>query len=286
MTATTVRRIMLGRRLRDLRKSVGLSGRAAAAEVRRTQSTLSGWETGAEEIDINILRSLVTHVYGADAQTLTSMEFLLEEPDSSGQWDADGIQLGPQLAGLFSLETDAELIQMLGIELIPGMLQSENYARYLYELRAIRSPEEIRRFVALRVARKQRIVSGDLATDAMVSEAALIRAAYLGGDQLDTLAAMAAQDNVTLRMIPLRAGVHDVPGHFTIVTLPPHLLPPFLYTETPTGGSLIEDHGLVQEMSRLYKELTELADASGGSPDETIRVIRHLIEKGPRTDGS
>src|SRR5262249_25259473 len=80
-----VRRIIAGRRLRVLRVGKKLSGRAAAAEVHRAPSTLSAWETGQELIDINILRNLVTHVYGADRTTLASLEDLLynEESDIS-----------------------------------------------------------------------------------------------------------------------------------------------------------------------------------------------------------
>ncbi|MGH3992791.1 MAG: Scr1 family TA system antitoxin-like transcriptional regulator, partial [Pseudonocardiaceae bacterium] len=95
---------------------------------------------------------LVERLYGADEATLTALEELREEASKRGWWST--YRLPKWLAGYVGLETDAVSLRCLDIEIIPGLLQTEQYMRRLFTLSAPPPAKEIDRLVRARLQRQ------------------------------------------------------------------------------------------------------------------------------------
>ncbi|MGH3990354.1 MAG: DUF5753 domain-containing protein, partial [Pseudonocardiaceae bacterium] len=220
---------------------------------------------------------LVERLYGADEATLTALEELREEASKRGWWST--YRLPKWLAGYVGLETDAVSLRCLDIEIIPGLLQTEQYMRRLFTLSAPPPAKEIDRLVRARLQRQGRLSGPDaLQLSAVVSEGALVRCARdeaVAGTQLAQLLERAAWPNVDLRVLPFDLGLHVGTGPFTVLAFPDHLLPDAVYQEYAVGGHIIDDPSVVARLATLFDELRgQSLDA-----DESLAMIAQLVNR-------
>jgi transcriptional regulator with XRE-family HTH domain len=255
--AGTVRRRRLGIELQRLREAAGVSRMAAASAIGCSLARIGHIESGRNAPSKSDLVVLLHHLYGADDATLATLEDLREEASKRGWWSTYG--LPEWLAAYVGLETDAVSLRCLDIELIPGLLQSEQYMRKLYALSGPTSAKEIDRRVAARLQRQDRL-SGPNALElvTVVSEGALERCARdadVASSQLEQLLERAQWSNVDLRVLPFDLGVHVGTGPFSVLTFPNQLLPDAAYQEYAVGGHVIDDPPVVARLTTLFDEL-------------------------------
>lgn len=266
----------LGRELSDLRAAAGLRQEDAGAFVERTQPRITQIErgTGKGIVDLALLRALAT-CYNATPATLARLLRLRDNAKKSG-W-VDTYDLPGWLADYVRLEADAALLRESQLELIPGLLQTADYARALHRLRDIYSDREVNHRVEIRMQRQKRLTGQDpLRLETVVSEAALLRClgcGDMGRAQLHQLADRAQWPNVDLRVIPLRSGLHvSLTGMFVLLDFPDDLMPPMVYQEYPVGGHLIDAADVVSQMLTLFSELRGLALGA----DESLVLLAEL----------
>ena len=142
------------------------------------------------------------------------------------------------------LEAEAASIRTYEIQLVPGLLQTEAYARALFET-AVNAPEEVESAVEIRRSR-QEILRGDNPPRywAVLGEAALER--MVGGpgimrDQLWYLTEISELRNVTIQVIPAHTGAH--PGMstpFVILSFPDRADPEVTFVDYLTGALYLE----------------------------------------------
>lgn len=276
MAGPTVRRIQLGAELGRLRVAAGVSRLEAAAAIGCSEPRIGHIETGRNTPGKSELIVLVDRVYGADEATLAALEELREEASKRGWWST--YRLPKWLAGYVGLETDAVSLRCLDIEIIPGLLQTEQYMRRLYTLRAQPTGKEIDRLVGARLQRQGRLSGPDaLQLSAVVSEGALERCARdtaVAGAQLAQLLERATWPNVDLRVLPFDLGLHVGTGPFTLLTFPDQLLADAAYQEYAVGGHIIDDASVVARLATLWDELRGQSLAT----DESLTMIAQLAK--------
>jgi transcriptional regulator with XRE-family HTH domain len=280
MAGPTVRRIQLGIELERLRVAAGVSRPNAAAAIGCSEPRIGHIETGRNAPSKSDLIVLVSRLYGADEETLTTLEELREEASKRGWWSTYG--LPKWLVGYVGLETDAVSLRCLDIEMIPGLLQTERYMRRLYALSAPPSSKEIDRLVDARLQRQNRLRGPDaLQLSSVVSQGALERCSRdktVAANQLAQLIDRATWPNVELRVLPFDIGLHVGTGPYSLLAFPDHLLPDAAYQEYAVGGHIIDDPSVVDRLATLFDELrSQSLDAR-----ESLAMITQLAEHTPK----
>ncbi|AQS70793.1 helix-turn-helix transcriptional regulator [Streptomyces pactum] len=220
-----VRRRKLGAELRALRTSAGITSGEAARLVGWHQSKVSRIETGtsgAKPADVRILLD----AYGVDDDQLRELLVMLAGSDDAGGrnhwWHAYRGVLPPTYRDFISLESQASAMRTLETTVVPGLLQTPEYARAVTRAAADGLPEErLDTLVEVRLARQDVLrAQPPLRLSAVLDEAVLRR--EVGGPgvmarQLARLVEAARLPHVRLQVLPFAAGAHiGVTGPFVI----------------------------------------------------------------------
>ncbi|HEY1919997.1 MAG TPA: helix-turn-helix transcriptional regulator [Streptosporangiaceae bacterium] len=251
-TGSTVPRRQLGRYLRELRNKQRLTVRAAAVKLEWSEAKIWRIETGQTS-----LRSLdveaVCRVYGAPADLTEALMGLAKETKAKGWWQAYGDVVPEWFDVYIGLEEAASIISTYESELVPGLLQSEDYARTVIKAGHHEdTDDEIDRRVRLRMERQAlvRRVTSPPQLRVMLNEGILRRpvgsSAVMVG-QLNQLAETAELPNVSLRVVPFSAGMHQglLTGPFVVLRFPVNAdgrdsEPPTLYADSITGALYLD----------------------------------------------
>lgn len=204
-----VSRLQLGRELRQLREAAGLSRDVAAAELECGVSKISKIETGKATLRAAEVRALL------DRYGVTDREGVLRLARDARRRSTHRV---PDWAKTFvGMEADAAEIRTYQTELVPGLLQTEEYARVVTQAaEPTRDPREVERLVAARIERQQRLYSeGAPLIWAILNEAVIRR--QVGdtetiGRQLEHLIVLGADPNITIQVLPFSAGAHPAMG--------------------------------------------------------------------------
>lgn len=275
-----LRRRQLGTALFVLRSAAGKTQADAATELDCARPHISQFENGTRVPRKSELRDLC-ELYGA-ADKLPELEELRQQANQRGWWAAH--HLPEWLQHYLSLETDAATIRCFVLELVPGLVQTADYARESY-LRHGTDPRDVTRYVAARMERQRRIGTAGQQLTVVMSEALLHRTRAMGSvgaDQLRFLASACGMAGVDIRVVPFVVGWHaSVAGSFTLFDFPldqtgTPLVDPVAYLEYPGGGHLSDDPALVDSLNRMYSELCQQALGQA----ESEKLIRQWVTSG------
>ncbi|MFJ3446139.1 helix-turn-helix domain-containing protein [Streptomyces sp. NPDC086081] len=247
-----VRRRKLGAELRALRTAAGLTSGEAARLVGWHQSKVSRIETGTSGVKPADVRLLLDAYDVADTQLRELLTMLAGSDDSGGRhhwWHAYRGVLPPTYRDFISLESQASTMRTLETTVVPGLLQTPEYARAVTRAAVEGLPEDrLDTLVEVRLAR-QDVLRADppLELSAVLDEAVLRR--EVGGPgvmarQLERLVEAARLPQVRLQVLPFAAGAHiGVTGPFVI----------FSFSSTSDLDVVVLDH----LTSSLYLERKE-----------------------------
>ncbi|MBD0707248.1 MULTISPECIES: helix-turn-helix domain-containing protein [unclassified Streptomyces] len=282
-TGSTVPRRQLGRNLKELRNRARLTVRAAAKKLEWSEAKMWRIETGQTP-----LRSLdvqaMCQVYGAPPDLTEALMGLAKETKARGWWHAYGDSIPEGFDVYVGLEEAAESVSVYGSDLVPGLLQTDGYAREIIRthIRGIGDADLDGR-VRLRIERQALLtrVTDPLAVRVVLGEAVLRRS--VGGPevmarQLAHLVYVAGLPNISLRVVPFAAGMHlgVVTGPFVILRFPltgdgVATEPPTVYADGYTGGLYLDKEGEVKQYDTAFDGIWE------ASLDE--QASRHLISE-------
>jgi transcriptional regulator with XRE-family HTH domain len=284
---STVPRRQLGRYLRDLRGKAGLTVRAAARELERSEPTLWRIESGlvgVRSLDVEQMCRL----YGADEDMTKALMALARETKAKGWWQAYG-DVVPEWFDLFvGLEAAAVRITWYESDLVPGLFQTEGYARALVQLdHEDAGRDEIDRWVQLRIGR-QAILRRPIDPPALrVALRESVLRCSVGGpavmaEQLRRLAEVSGLSNVSLRIAPFSAGLHPgmMSGPFGVLRFPVNgggleSEPPTVYADVYTGAIYLDKPHEVARYDRAFEAIWETSLDEGASRD----LIRQAAEE-------
>jgi transcriptional regulator with XRE-family HTH domain len=286
---STVPRRQLGRYLHDLRVKTGLTARAAARELERSEPTLWRIENGhtaTRSLDVEQMCRL----YGATADMTKALMALAKETRARGWWQAYGDVVPEWLDLYIGLEAAATRIDWYESELVPGLFQTGDYARALIREHAPdKSDSEIDRRVELKLARQailRRPVDPPLLRVAL-REPMLrcpVGGARVMAGQLDRLAEASELPNVSLRLVPVATGLHSgmLSGPFEILRFPVNghgeeSEPPTVYTDIYTGALYLDKPHEVNRYDQAFGKIWKTA-----LDDEASRALIRESAEGLR----
>lgn len=272
-----LRQAQLAKTLQQLRLAAGLGIDQVASVLGCSRSRVSHLESGRNvphKTDVLVLAPL----YGVPERT-EELVALWEAANAKGWWDA--YRLPRWMQTLVGLENDSVRIRCWALELVPGLAQTEDYARDLL-VRQQNPPEGVERGVKLRMERQKNLERGQVFT-MVFSEALVHRTAHMnaiGRAQLNHLVKMADRYNVQIRVVPFSAGAHwSMAGSFTLMEFPPDVqLGTVAYRQGADQSDLTDD---AVDVAKLEVAFAANLDAALGQ-DATVDLIKGVLQaRGP-----
>ena len=277
----TVRRRRLALELRRLREAARLTCEEVAEHLECSASKISRVETGRVSVSPRDVRDML-ELYGVPADQRESLVQLARDSRQKGWWHAYSDTMQPQMATYIGLESAASEIRIYEVSLIPGLLQTEDYARAIIRAGMVNSPaEDIERRVSLLMARQPAVVRDDPPKVwAVLDEAALRR--RVGGSglmrlQLEHLLAQAALPNVAVQVIPFAGGAHPAMGRpFIILVFPERVDTDVVYLEDLTSALYLEDVAEVDRYNVFFNHLRATALSFDDSAALMTSVLKEM----------
>ncbi len=198
-----------------------------------------------------------------------------------GWWDAFTDATTDEYSALIALESDAESERHFAPIILPGLLQTEEYALAITRASLLMAPPgEIARLSQVRMKR-QEVLTRDKPFElhVVIDQSVLLR--KVGSPetmrgQLAHLVEMAGRPNVTLQVLPLEAGPHlALTGVFTIVRFPEKIAFEIVFVENMTSDLFIEDENDVYRYGLAFDRLLELALEE----DKSIALISRIADE-------
>ena len=277
----TMRRRRLAAELRRLREAAGLTQEEVAGRLEWDPSKLSRIENRQVGIIARDLRKLLD-LYGVADEPLREGYFAMaREGKQRAWWQSFGDVIPSEYGTLIGLETEAVTISSYEQELIPGLLQTADYARSV--IRAFRpddTADQIARRVEVRMARQEVFTRDDPPRLwAVISEAVVRRA--VGGQavmaaQLRALASERDRPVVTVQVLPFSAGEHPaMAGSFVILDFPDPE-PSAVYLENASSALYLERLTDVQRYAGMFRFVQAAALGPKESRDMLIAAAQEL----------
>ncbi|MFB7470961.1 helix-turn-helix domain-containing protein [Kitasatospora sp. NPDC056184] len=281
MDSPTVLRRRLGSELRRLRERTGLQAKAAADTLRFSATKISRIESGQTTLKESDVRALL-ELYGVtDEAELRQFISLTRRSTQRGWWHDYGDALPDWFQTYVGMESDAARIRAYEIELVPGLLQTADYARAIFRISpSAPSADEIERRVKLRIQRQEIFHRADPPSVRTILNEAVLRRP-IGGphvmrDQVLHLIELAEKYDVAIQVLPFTAGTHasmsmafhilsfaDVPGDV-------------VYVEALTSSLYMERESDIAHHELVFARLSE----SAMSPQDSLSWMQNLATEG------
>jgi hypothetical protein len=273
-----VRRRRLGAKLRALRGELTLDEVADRSGGEFVSSKLSRIETArsaAKSKDIDTLLDLYVEL-GRDVtdELRAALLTLTKEGAQRGWWHSYRGVLTPVYEDLISLEAEAETVSSWQLGVVPGLLQTGEYAREIIRATAMSEAVEARvdALVEVRLARQAVLTREDpLVLWSIVAEQSLRSTSEVDGlmhDQLGRLLSMGRRPNVNIQVLPSHAPLHvGQLGSFTVLGFGPHADLDVVHTEGLTSALYVEEREQVAAHRDAWQRLTSAALSVEASAD-------------------
>jgi transcriptional regulator with XRE-family HTH domain len=264
-----VLRILLGAQLRRLREAKGITLEDAGHVIRASHSKVSRLEGGRVAFKDRDVADLFIYYGVTDQAQIQTLRGIAARANSRGWWHDYSDIVPSWFEEYISLEEAATQISGYEVQFVPGLLQTEEYARAV-TLLAYSNPKEINRRVSLRMARQARLSGAEqVSLGVVIDEAALRRP--IGGRsvmraQLAHLVEMSKRPNVTIQVLPFKVGGHAAAGGpFSVLHFAESDLSDIVYLEQLSTAQYLDKPDMVGKylavMERLRLEAATPADS-------------------------
>ncbi|MGH3912102.1 MAG: helix-turn-helix domain-containing protein, partial [Pseudonocardiaceae bacterium] len=274
--------------LRDLRNRSRLTVRMAARQMEWSEPKIWRIETGhtgMRSLDVEAM----CRIYGAPPDLTEALMALARETKARGWWHSYGDVIPEYFDVYVGLEEAASHLAGYQAELVPGLLQTEDYARTVIQADNPGVDEaEIERRVSLRMARQTLLtrVTAPPVLNLVLNETILHRP--IGGTaimvrQLERLTEAGALPTVSVRVLPFTVGLHRgvMSGPFVILRFPlngngQETEPPTVYAEGLTGALYLDKPHEIERYDAAFSNMWESALDESASQELITRVAREL----------
>nr|WP_197973005.1 helix-turn-helix transcriptional regulator [Streptomyces gossypiisoli] len=264
--------------MQELREAAGLKREEAARVLRVAPATVRRMETAEVALRIPYLQILLP-AYGVPEDEVTAFVTLAEEANQPGWWQRFSDVLPDWFSLFVSLEGAARLIRSYEPHFVPGLLQTEDYARAVLEAGTIGQSggtEMIERHVSLRMARQELLRRPDAPHLWVIMDETVLRRPVctrreVMGAQLDRLLEAAESDRVTLQVAEFAGGPH--PGTyapFSLFRFAEPELPDMVFTEYLTGALYLDSRSEVSTHLEVLDHMTAYA----ASAQRTKKILQ------------
>lgn len=286
-TGSSVARWRLGDELRKLRTENDVTLEQAAKHIERSRQTLWKIETGKPGATIkNLELNALCDLYQAPTEVRQFLFALAEITRVKGWYQKFADLLPPNFDMYIGLEEGASELCNYESELVPGLIQTEDYAREVVRvpwMTGVPGTREIERRVKMRLRRQDILIRDDpepVKLDVVLNEAVLRRP--VGGptvmtEQLHHINELGSLPNVSVRVIPFDAGLHEgiIAGPFVIVRLPGDN-PTVVYVDAFTGMLFYDQDKEVVRYEASFLEIRKLSLAQQASRELITQVAEEF----------
>ncbi|MFD5032320.1 helix-turn-helix domain-containing protein [Streptomyces sp. NPDC058220] len=268
-SAPTIGQLVLSRQLRALREQAGLSREQAGKLLHITAATIRRMETAEVGLKIPYVQILLP-AYGVSDADCEVFLRLADEATEPGWWQRFHDILPNWFSGYVSLEEAATTIRTYEPHFVPGLLQTEDYAREVLTTGAVgrtTDPGRIERHVALRRERQELLTRPDAPSFWAVLDETVLRrpvgSPSVMRAQIDRLLDAADLPNVTLQIAQFEAGHH--PGTyspFALFRFDVPEVPDMVYIEYLTGAIYLDEAGEVTDHMEAMDRMVAHAESA------------------------
>ncbi|MGW2368767.1 helix-turn-helix domain-containing protein [Streptomyces sp. NPDC001667] len=276
----TVRLRRLAAELRRLRTGMQLTREDVTAQTGINTATLYRIETARVRPQQRTLIALL-NLYGVPEPQHGEIQALSQGASNQGWLRPYHSELPEEYTAYISFEAEARAVRNYESLFVPGLLQTEDYARAVIKgVLPMASTREIEQRVQARIERQGVLTKSDpLHLWAIMDEASLRR--MVGGpevmhEQIRRLTAAIAEPHMMLQVIPFNAGAHaGMPGSFVLMSFPEVEDPEIIYIDSMAGDLFLEAEADVRRYGAIFDNLRAVAL----SPDDTSRLLASLANE-------
>ncbi len=239
-------------------------------------------EAGTVGISTNDLKALLRHYQLVDDGRTDELVALARAARERSWWSVYRDVAPAGLLQLIGYESAAAIRRNFEPLLIPGLLQTEEYARAVIRQFEERYPaERVDTLVEIRMRRQELLDRADPPLLFFILDEAVVRR-LVGGTavmrrQVRRLTEIAASPNVTIELVPFSAGVHPgIKGPFVVLEFPDAVDDDVLYLESARGDLISRD---VQEEILAYREIFEQLRAMSLGPEASVTYLGKLADE-------
>jgi transcriptional regulator with XRE-family HTH domain len=272
----TARRIMLGARLRRLREAAEITRAEAGFAIRSSESKISRIELGRVSFKARDVADLLTMYGVTDPERRETFLEMVNRSNEPGWWHRYNDLVADWFQDYLGLEESASRILTWEQQYVPGLLQTEDYAKAItaHGWSPLTS-QDVQRQVAVRMRRQALLFRPNPPKLwAVIDESVLHRP--IGGRgvllaQIEHLVDLSKRPNITLQVVPYQFSGYAAEGSFTTLRFAEPELPDVVYLEHLSGALYLDKRSDTELYSRVFDRLT--VDAH--TPDHT----RQLLDK-------
>jgi transcriptional regulator with XRE-family HTH domain len=297
-TDPAVHRRRLRTELRNARETAGMTQRDVAKAMDWSQSKLIRIESGVVNISTNDLRALLSY-YDVDSSRTEVLVELARAARETTRWSIYKDVASTEFIAFLGYESSASIVRNFEPFFVPGLLQTEEYARTVISIIEVGNPHKVDPLVDLRMERQELLVRNPPADLHFIMDEAVIRRVTGGRDvmrrQLRHLQKVIDENpNVTVRIIPFRQGnYHRQHVAYWLFEFPDPADEYVLYLENPLGEYITRETSAEEEDKEspasyleTFFELEQVV-----SREVTLNLLRDAIsqlmdELPPATSGS
>jgi hypothetical protein len=216
----------------------------------------------------------VCDLYGVGFDVRAGLIQLAKDVRQRGWWTAYADVFTGSYIGL---EDEAHLIRQWEAQLVPGLLQTEDYARTV--ISTLRPGDDVQRRVMARMARRTLLSRPDAPELSAVLDEAVLRRPVGGPqvmyEQLEALLIASRRPNVTIHVLPYEAGAHaGLEGAFTLLSFAEEIDPDVAYVEGTAGDIYVESTEQVDRCKLIFERIQKAALPS----DDSLQMINEIKE--------
>lgn len=267
--------------IREAREALQYTQKDVADALDWSLSKINRIESGQVGLSITDLKALLLHYGITDRDRVENYVQMAKAGKKPGWWDDYRRTKSPDFVKFLGLESAAVILRQYQLHLVPGLLQVAEYTRSLVK-QTSGDPDFADRQVRLRTERQKRLEDPELEHFFILDESVLHRRITDAGGwrvQLRHLKEVSQQDNVTLQILPYKAGwVDGMQSSFELLQLSEQSNDLFLNLEQPNGDQFFDDVTGAVKAAEFIQIFYGLEDAAL-SPAETPALIDRMLER-------
>ncbi|MFI6366383.1 helix-turn-helix domain-containing protein [Nocardia sp. NPDC050630] len=281
--STTLVRRQLGRLLKEAREGAGLTQEQAGRLLEMGKATVGRLEKGENDKVKQRDVDAIGNVYGLPPEKIAELKALAAQTATKPWWQASRHLIYPGYNTYLGLEAGASQLQFYQPLIVPGILQTPDYARAIEQpYRPTDTPADVETRVALRMqraavlTRRYKPARAEFVLHENVLHTVVGSRDVMAG-VCRHLADMSTRENVSIRIVPYMAGnpTHTVPTPYIIIDFPPESREPsVVYTETTTGTMIFEEEADLKEFRDIHETLERAALGEQESKDRLRTIAR------------
>lgn len=273
----TALRILLGAQLRRLREAKRVTLEEAGNVIRASHSKISRLESGQVGFKDRDIVDLLTHYGVTDEEVREELRSRAVRANSPSWWHEYPDVVPTWFEAYVGLEEAASEIRTYEVQFVPGLLQTADYARAVTML-TYSNPKEINSRVSLRMTRQAILDRPDSPSLWVVLDEALLRRPVGGPSvmraQLKHLIQMSQRPNMTIQVIPFKAGGHAAAGgSFSLLRFAEYDLPDVVYMEQLSSAQHLNKPDVVDRYLTVFERLR--TDAL--SPARSVKDLQAML---------